>query len=520
MPKTEIAMHRASLNRRPPQSTGRKVFGLGIDYRTSEPLFPAVFAATFFARLKEITKAVSSLRRSIDKQKKQTSRQTGERGLMMAPRTVDLNNPGEAGWTYLYSAQDPSIQENVAKLNEFARHRLKRSTDLPDTGDNDTELTKPLIYGGENQSQWLDWLKGDYLKRTKKPKYILILGGPKDVPFGLQSLLSSIGCYVGRLSFDLPDDYGKYIDKVIELEGNKDGVVQREAYFFATDHGSNDPTHYCRVNLVDPLIYYVKNVLGLPAHEPHGGKAIKQAFFPTKDLKSGLVFIAAHGLANAKEIEEDNGAIYCPAEERERCLQIKIERIARTDFFSAIDIPQNGEFYYGSAFFNFGCFSYGTPARSDIAPLVTGDRRKYHPTGFVAALPKKLLAHSSGPIAYIGHLDTAYLNGFIAPKTPRELLGTKEFIGSYTSAVNSLLSAEPVGRALRNMNKEFVLYGQNALDTYDDWNANVDGLLRSLQVKKTSLQKRFIESWIRRNNTRNFMLLGDPGARLSIWKEE
>ena len=37
---------------------------------------------------------------------------------------------------------------------------------------------------------------------------------------------------------------------------------------------------------------------------------------------------------------------------------------------------------------------------------------------FVAALPKRLLAHPRGPIAFVGHVDTAWFHGFDDPNNP------------------------------------------------------------------------------------------------------
>src|SRR5260221_400424 len=63
------------------------------------------------------------------------------------------------------------------------------------------EPTKPLLFGGENSEDWFDWLNNNYhaldLKGKKTPGYVMIMGGPKQVPSAFQSLLQT-GASVGR----------------------------------------------------------------------------------------------------------------------------------------------------------------------------------------------------------------------------------------------------------------------------------------------------------------------------------
>jgi hypothetical protein len=80
------------------------------------------------------------------------------------------------------------------------------------------------------------------------------------------------------------------------------------------------------------------------------------------------------------------------------------------ELFTGDDIPKNEPFLEGAVFFQFACFGCGTPAESDYAHWLNNVPKEYWSTDFIANLPKQLLAYPRGPIAYIGHLDTAFLH--------------------------------------------------------------------------------------------------------------
>ena len=78
---------------------------------------------------------------------------------------------------------------------------------------------KPLLFGGEPELQWQDWLDVNYspLLTEKLPYYVLIVGDPQQVPFRFQSLLDTAAA-VGRVAFDNVDDLHAYVEKLVRLE--------------------------------------------------------------------------------------------------------------------------------------------------------------------------------------------------------------------------------------------------------------------------------------------------------------
>lgn len=70
------------------------------------------------------------------------------------------------------------------------------------------------------------------LEGKQVPQYILIVGGPDQVPFLFQSILDTVA-NVGRVDFDSLDDLKNYVEKLIRLETAPEPVVAKEALMFA-----------------------------------------------------------------------------------------------------------------------------------------------------------------------------------------------------------------------------------------------------------------------------------------------
>jgi hypothetical protein len=175
----------------------------------------------------------------------------------------------------------------------------------------------------------------------------------------------------------------------------------------------------------------------------------------------------------------------------------------------AEDVPLDQPFLEGAVFFQFACFGYGTPAESDYAHWRTGVPRRYTETDFMAALPKRLLAHPRGPIAFIGHLDTAFLHGFADVEDPHILDRWHTRIAPFVEAVEYLLGAQPSGLSMRSMSNRYSVCNALITNTYDrqrrgrlTWNA--------------ALEARFLDNWITRSDAQNYMVFGDPAARPRI----
>lgn len=407
---------------------------------------------------------------------------------------ADHGDPRAAGWTFLINATDPKAEEWKEAIRPLAEHR-----GMPRPGE-------PLLFHGEDPDSWHDWvldLLGPF--RERRPHYILIVGGPDRVPFALQSLLDSAAA-VGRLDFDTPEELRTYVDKLLRLETAPEPRVSRRCLVFATDHGWGDPTWLSRRYLAQPIAARIREHHGMEAEDlavfdATADKLLRRA----EEASPAFVLTVGHGQTVSADDEglrrRHNGAVICQPGAGGPAL-VTGEEVAKTERFAE-----------GAVFFHFACFGYGTPAVSGFSHWLPHLPERNSESDFTAALPRRLLAHPRGPVAYIGHLDVACLHGFDDAENPLEMQKTgarwHNRLGPFVDALDRLLTVQPVGLALETMNKRFDL--ANAV-LANHWNKQRLGKL----VETPELLARLADTFILRSDAQNYLVLGDPAARLRI----
>lgn len=410
-------------------------------------------------------------------------------------RIMDIGDPRQAGWTILVAKDDPQREQFIQTLQPLAAHRGME------------DPSAPLVFSGEPEEEWGDWLQENYYARElegkKVPQYILMVGGPKMLPFRLQSLLDTVA-NVGRVEFDTLDELKQYMEKIIRLETAEDPAVKREVILFAPDGGMQDPTYFSREYMVKPLNQHINQQLNFQTIPLMGGDATKTKLESAlRGSKPALVYTASHGLGLTdeplNEQKKYNGAICCQTS----------GPLTLEDLFCADNVPMDDPFMEGSVFFQFACYGYGTPAQSDYTHWLEGVPEKYADEDFVASLPKRLLAHPRGPIAYVGHLDTAFLHGFTDQDEPFILERWHTRIEPFVQAVRQLLEVQPSALAMEHMNQKYSVYNVMINNVYDR-------LQRGTFTWNPENEKRFVDTWIIRSDAQNYMVFGDPAARLRI----
>jgi hypothetical protein len=409
-------------------------------------------------------------------------------------RAHDPGDPRSVGWTFLLNAADSRRADIERILAPLAEHRGM------------ADPNRPLLFGGEGEEGWFDWLHDNYyelaLTGEQVPQYVLIVGGPDQVPFPFQALLDTVA-KVGRLDFDTLEDLQTYVDKLIRIETAPAPVVSAEAFLFAPDHGLPDPTYFSREYMVLPLAEHIEEELKLATRLAVGPAATKDKLIDGCAANPALVYTASHGLAPGGQSPDQqrryNGAICCQHE----------GRLNLDAMFSADDIPPDEPFLEGAVFFQFACFGYGTPAQSDFAHWIGGVPQRYAPSDFVAALPKRLLAHPRGPLAFVGHLDTAFLHGFTDAADPHILDRWHSRMAPFVRAVDRLLGVEPCGLAMEDMNARYSVCNALITSVYDRQRR---GSFEWTRDRRT----RFVDNWILRGDSQNYLVFGDPAARLRI----
>jgi hypothetical protein len=465
-----------------------KFLATGIDYSTRELLVPPI----------EEEKFVEAVTESLERNKDELARAraaatTGVtyRDEIERQREPDLGNPLEAGWTILVNEADPNGDVLLEALRPLAEKRGMR------------DPASPLLFRGEPQLEWQSWLDLNYSPFLTEdlPYYVLIAGDPDQVPFHFQAFLDSVAA-VGRVAFDSVDHLQHYVEKLIRLEEADDPAAEHEIAFFAPDAGEDDPTYFSRRYLAEPLIARVRERHGFEPRAMVAADATKERLQETVlTTRAALVYTASHGVGAQNEPLETqvrvNGAIVCQPSDA-----------GDSDLFTADDIPLGDPVLEGSVFFQFACFGYGTPAESDYmhwlgAPELNSDR------DFVAALPKRLLAHPRGPIAFVGHVDTAWLHGFDDPENPYVIERAHPRLMPFAKAVDSLLETRPLGLALEWMNRRYAT-GSAVLSSA------LDRMRRPGGSFDQEMRAGIADAFIFRSDAQNYHVFGDPAARLRI----
>lgn len=465
------------------------ILSFGIRYETGAPLVPAIDEVEFADRILEsFAKRAPEMRYTTSA----TTHATTFRGVIERTRTADLGNPREAGWTFLISEHDPRKKDIIRILRPLAMHRSM------------IDPQQPLVFHGEEREEWFEWLLENYspLETDSVPHYVLIAAGPDQVPFQFQALLDSAAS-VGRVDFDTLEDLEKYVNKVLRLEST-DPVVSKETLFFAPDPGPPDPTYFSCHHMAVPLSQHARCTRGYATTEIMGSEATRESLLDAlRHSRAAVVYTASHGLGATdqplKIQKQYNGAICCQHTTGDEMANWLV---------AASDIWNDAPLAEGAVFFQFACFGYGTPAESDFSHWI-GHPELNCESDFVAALPKKLLAHPRGPIAFIGHLDTAWMHGFTDPHDPYIVERWNPRIVPFKSALDCLLQARPIGLAMAEMNIR-----------YNAGNAILTGTFDRIQrgkVKLTNeLKARLAETFIWRSDAQNYMILGDPAVGLRV----
>jgi hypothetical protein len=478
-----------------------QILATGINHSTGNLLINPMDSQSFAEKLEESIPRNASEFVSISKA---GERATEFRDARERVPESDKSDPRTVGWTFLISSKDPRRNDIINAVRPLAEFRAMKNVD------------DPVLFNNESMDTWYDWLGRNYDKdaETEPPHYVLIVGGPQQVPFDFQSFLG-IAASVGRIDFDSIDDLKNYVNKIIRLEKENAPIVNPESVFFATDAGWRDPTYYSRLYMAEPLAQHINDKFGFKTEKIIGDDATKKRLVESiTRSKAAVVYTASHGMAEpnkALEVQKRiNGAICCQKtdelEEEENWL------------FTSDDIPfdNNNPFLEGSVFFQFACFGYGTPKESVYNRWLGKEPKLNAQEDFIAAIPKKLLTHPRGPIGFIGHVDLAWLHGFDDPKNP-DLPGAQgdpwNFrIKPFLKALEVLLDKRrPTGRSMIEMSKR--------LAQMSDLFATRSTLIENNEIPRTlQFRNRMTLDFITRNDAKNYMIFGDPAARLLISK--
>lgn len=393
----------------------------------------------------------------------------------------NLNNPLEVGWFLLLSSEGPEAREIAEALAPLVRHR------------------KGKVIFAKLDEQWIE-TEYTYKPDDERPYYVLLAGPPSTIPFGFQYLLDTHAA-VGRLAFNRLEDYEAYANKVVNYENSPSTGVERSAIVFATDHDAI--TNLSKTYMADVLVKTIQEknmpVIYLSSDNATLQSFVKAAQGEATKPSPALIYTASHGIGIPGGIQKEaerhrlQGAICCQDCDGEKGL------------FSANEVP-SGPFLYGSIVFTFACYGAGTPKRSDFFHWVSQPSLMEccPQEDFVAALPMRLLAHPKGPMAFFGHIDPAWLLSFTSPTG-----GYGARMGSFIQSVEQILDCYTIGYAVKKFNEVYTHCNTRLATKEDEFQANKVFLSGDEQWTDD-----LVELWITRNDSQNYVVLGDPAVRV------
>lgn len=417
------------------------------------------------------------------------------------PFGVDLQKPEEAGWGIIFHEDTP--QDVRTALEPLIEHRRKQIS---------ANLVRELDYKtGEQTRSWYqrNHISPGSIDPETMPFYLLLVGGPELIPFEFQYLLG-IDYGVGRLAFETAAEYEHYVRSIIAYETAKTVPNAKRISYWGTRHPGDPATNLSASLLIDPLANGIPDANGAlkrPIHADVGydrtlavaddaSKAHLLELLHTK-TPPAMLFTASHGMqlrSGQAAQATTQGALLC--QDWSGIGSVKPDHI-----LAAADIADDAN-VNGLVAVIFACFGAGTPDVDQFLMDLSqaGTATPLAPKPFIAALPRRLLTHPNGSaLAVIGHVDRAWGFSIQSPKV------AEPQILPFRNSLGFIMKGTPIGFS---MSSQFA--ARYAALSALLLNATSPTALPGTRPSDREL----VSEWLERNDSQNYVLLGDPAARI------
>lgn len=421
----------------------------------------------------------------------------------------DPNDLTQTGWCILFASDaDPAIKAQLQPLIDL-RHAQVADDTLFKIFEGDDSGVRP----GQTADNWAQYrgvsLTASVDPTAGVPYYILIVGQPDRIPFDFQNLLK-MQWAVGRLAFDNIEDYGRYAQAVVQYEDPAFHPFQRRNAAVWITHNDGDLATGMLSDALVPNFLDKQHPLGCGA-----AKFTLDAFTattPKQATKQHFIDILRGNVPGgppAVFFTGSHGAEYSltdPALQRRMQGSLFTQEwtqgtLASPDnLMSAEDIPADARLQ-GTMSFLFACYSGGCPAENNYYFGPNGAQLPLAPVPLIAALPQALLSH--GTLAVIAHIDMAFPYAF------QDVTGTPQ-VQAVRDPLTYLMLGRRAGYAADCLSDRWShlcaqLLEDEAIPPSTDPNAPQP----LSDAARTALT-------IARNDARNYIVLGDPAARLRL----
>lgn len=411
---------------------------------------------------------------------------------------LDADDLAQAGWAVAWaSGLDPRIRKEMQPLLGLRKEQAGRW------------YREIEIRRGETYFQLLIRLGASVapIDPESLPYYLLLVGEPVDIPFEFQYQLD-VAHAVGRLSFETPEEYGRYARGVVAAE--RKGLQLPRSLPVVSVQNEDDPaTKSCNDYMSRPLVNLLaRDVPQWKVKAWYAADATKERLRKALALDGGstpaLLLTCSHGLMFGAEDPlqpTDQGAVLCadwPGPER------WTHRIPPEHYFAPRDVPDPADLS-GLILFQFACFSAGTPQRDSYSRATGGKARWLAPRDSIAPLARRLLGKpGGGALAVVGHVDQVFEASYLWP-------GVGGQLGTFEGCFKALMAGHRLGLALEPFGQRHATIATYLTGLLEQWHQQPESRPEGVSE---ALGEAFL--WLAHNDARGYLLLGDPAVRPAV----
>ncbi|MCK5726277.1 MAG: hypothetical protein KAH22_05590 [Thiotrichaceae bacterium] len=416
-------------------------------------------------------------------------------------KAVDLSVEGEggfrpiekAGWAIVIADSLANRSEVIEALYPLIEHRTQQAG----------KLLKKRRYRGGSEVRISRWLARQgagmgAVDPENMPYYILLVGSPKDIPFSFQYNLDTQYA-VGRIYFDTVKEYAIYAQQVVRRE--KENTTQsKQATLFSVKNNHDRSTQQSSQYLIHPLYKKLNSVHSNWSLElVENADATKESlhYLLHQDKPPSFLLTASHGMGFDQEDPRqanDQGALLCSDWPGRHQWNKPIPE----DFYYAGRDLKTDLNLQGMIVFIFACYSGATPQYDNFRKKITNKAEQIAEQDFISQLPTRLLTSGAGAI--IAHVDRAWSSSFIGRMRADNTASIK-------SCIDQILLGKHVGHAMEAMNDYHAAQALEMDAILDDLSREDGFPISDSEVSNT---------YISRNDARNYIVLGDPAVRLVL----
>lgn len=406
-----------------------------------------------------------------------------------------------AGWGVVFSSSTPAAQKQAIKdaLKPLLDLRHSQAGDLFKIFDDQTGYSPGLA-----AEQWLT-ARGSVLNVVDPtqgvPYYLLLIGSPAEIPFEFQYDLDTYFA-VGRIAFESPQEYAQYAQNLVNFE--RSPGQQKRVAIFNTRNDGDRATALLHDQIAIRLAQGADNLKPLGAAQGYS-ITTRLAESATKTELLNLLRGQADGAMPAVLFTGSHGVAFSPSDPQQRFKQGAIltqdwagpgSSIKPETYLTAEEIPGDAALD-GLLHFFFACYSAGCPKFDTYSYGADDQPVAIAQDTLVARLPQKMLLQ--GAQAVIGHIDRAWAYSFQS-NTGQAVLQ------SFRDPLIRLLQGRRVGDALDVFDQRWTVLSAGLLTLMQNRDAMPNSVPASVLANR----------WVARDDARNYIVLGDPAARLKI----